>query len=106
MCFVPVKFSFANRTIGEADRGKTFHFSPVAAAVFTFEPSTVTNALARGYGLGLPKLPDDLELHEAELSAKPLRKGRDWDLPRTFSRRTDAAKLLLRGGTFDTDESP
>jgi hypothetical protein len=95
MCFVPVKFCFADRTIGEANRSKTFHFSPVAAAVLTVEPSTVTNAPARGDGLYLPKLSDDLELHDEELSAKPFGNGCDFDVPQAFSPRTDATTFLF-----------
>jgi hypothetical protein len=68
MSFVPVQFSFANRTIRKANGCYSLHFSPPTGSVLPVEPATIANACPRGNRLDSPEFRENFEPHVPSLA--------------------------------------
>ncbi len=67
MCFVPVDFNFANRTIREVNGSFTLHLSPVASTIQPRQTPTITKARpSRDRRFYRGDLPYDLEGQTSE----------------------------------------
>jgi hypothetical protein len=67
MCFVPVKFRVADRTIRHQNGVHTLHLPPIGSAVFAIQSTAITDAATRGDRLDFAKDANDFELHRRSL---------------------------------------
>lgn len=72
MRFIPVKFSFANRTIGQPYGGDSLHFAPLSAPMLSVKTAAIAHFCSRSDRLDVANLAEDLELHSRSLPDKSL----------------------------------
>lgn len=74
MCFVPMNFGFADRTILKSNGCFALHFPPVAAAVQPSETPSIAKTPSSCDRLYRANLSDNLDLHAEEDYLKALRR--------------------------------
>ncbi|HEX2795482.1 MAG TPA: hypothetical protein VHN38_00210, partial [Immundisolibacter sp.] len=74
-CFVPMQFSFADRTVGKLYAGETFALSPTAQAVAFPQPWKLPYSGTPRERFDIPKLADDGAIHGPMVPRPNLRYG-------------------------------